>query len=77
VLNLDGSGELERPRRWGATALLAERDFRLLWLSGGLAGTIRWLDTLATGIFIYELTGSPLWVSASIFFRLLPLLVLG
>jgi MFS family permease len=61
----------------GSWSLLANRGFEHLWLAGGLAGISRWFETLATGIFAYQLTGSALWVSTLLFVRLIPMLILG
>ena len=38
---------------------------------------MRWLETVALGFFVYELTGSPFWVAFVGFLRLLPMLALG
>jgi len=58
-------------------ALLADGDFMRLWSGGALLGVVRWLETLAVGIFVIDLTGSAAAVAAVGFTRMLPLLLLG
>ncbi|MDX9861598.1 MAG: MFS transporter, partial [Rhodospirillales bacterium] len=57
--------------------LLADGDFRRVWGGGALLGVARWLETLAVGIFVIDLTGSAAAVAAVSFMRMLPLLILG
>jgi MFS family permease len=38
---------------------------------------MRWLETLALGIFVFQLTGSPFWVAIVGFLRMIPMLLLG
>ena len=57
--------------------LLAEPDFLRLWLAGACAATARWLEMLAVGIFVFEVTGSPLLVAAMLMLRMLPLALFG
>ena len=33
-------------------ALLAEADFRRVWLVGAIAGGLRWLELLAIGVYV-------------------------
>lgn len=58
-------------------ALLADGDFTRVWGGGALLGVVRWLETLAVGIFVIDLTGSAAAVAAVGFTRMLPLLLLG
>jgi len=58
-------------------ALLADGDFTRVWVGGALLGVVRWLETLAVGIFVIDLTGSAVAVAAVGFMRMLPLLLLG
>lgn len=48
-----------------------------MWLAGGLAGTMRWLEILAVGVYTYQASGSPLLVALMLFARMLPNMVLG
>ncbi len=44
---------------------------------GATTNVMRWLETVALGFFIYELTGSPFWVAFVGLVRMLPMFVLG
>ncbi|MBM3532239.1 MAG: MFS transporter [Alphaproteobacteria bacterium] len=54
--------------------LLREGPFRLAWVIGGLAGLMRWLDMLAVGVYVFEVTASPLLVALITLARLMPML---
>ena len=58
-------------------SLLSEADFRRVWIAGGVFGTIRWLEMLAVGIYVFDLTGSPFQVALMTFVRMVPLLLFG
>jgi len=58
-------------------ALLADRDFLRVWSAGAVLGIARWLETLAVGIFVVDLTGSAAAVAVVAFTRMLPLVLLG
>jgi MFS family permease len=38
---------------------------------------MRWMETVALGIYVFELTGSPFWVALVGFLRMVPMFVLG
>ena len=38
---------------------------------------MRWMETVALGIFVFELTGSPFWVAIVGFMRMIPMFILG
>jgi MFS family permease len=59
------------------TALLADADFRRVWLAGGLAGGLRWLELLAVGVYVLEQTGSPSMVALMTVVRLAPMFLCG
>jgi MFS family permease len=65
--------EPDRPMR----ALLRSPDFLRLWLVGGFANAMRWLELLASGLFAYEITHSAFAVTAVVAARQLPQLFLG
>jgi MFS family permease len=65
----------ERPG--GPRALLADRDYLRLWLVGGFANAVRWLELLAAGVFAFDLTGSGLAVALMTAARLMPMLLFG
>ena len=50
----------DRPVR----TLLSDKNFLCIWLVGGVTGVIRWFQLLAFGVYSFEITGSPLLVSA-------------
>lgn len=58
-------------------ALLGDARFRRVWLAGGLAGTIRWLEMLAIGVFVFQQTRSPSTVALMTFLRMAPMLLIG
>jgi len=64
-------------RRGGAISLLAEDAFRRVWLVGAAIGTVRWLEFLATSVWVFEVTRSPFQVALLTVIRLLPLPLLG
>ena len=38
---------------------------------------MRWMETVALGIFVFELTGSPFWVALIGFLRMVPMFIFG
>ena len=44
---------------------------------GATTNVMRWLETVALGFFVYELTDSPFWVAFVGLIRMLPMFVLG
>lgn len=65
--------ESGRPRRW----LLAEPDYRRLWLAGAIIAVVRGLETLAVALFVLEATGSAFLVTLMTLLRLLPMGLFG
>src|SRR5689334_1560537 len=61
----------------GPFALLRHPQFLRLWLVGGLAGTMRWLELLAIGVWAFELTRSALVVALMMVLRQIPMLLFG
>ena len=57
--------------------LLSDPGFLRLWLSGSLAGVLRWLELLAISIFVLEQTGSPFLVALLTFLRMAPMFLCG
>lgn len=71
---------IKRPTATGdarLVALLGDDRFRRLWLAGGIAGTLRWLETLAVGVYVFQVTRSPSLVALMTFVRMVPMLVVG
>jgi MFS family permease len=60
--------------RWG---LLANRDFRRLWLVGFVVFSVRWLEMIVVGVFVYRVTGSAFAVALMTLLRLLPMTLFG
>src|SRR5215467_5828138 len=57
--------------------LLAEPDFRRLWLVGLVVFSVRWLEMLAVAVFAYQHTGSPFIVALLSMLRMLPMALFG
>lgn len=57
--------------------LLKFMNFRRVWMVGAVAGTMRWLDMLAIGVYVLEVTGSALTVAMTLFIRMLPMFLFG
>jgi MFS family permease len=68
------SGKLPRRARRG---LFAEPDFRRLWFVGLVVFLVRWLETLVTGLFTWNATGSAFLVAMMTMLRLLPMGLFG
>jgi MFS family permease len=58
-------------------ALLGNRDFLKVWVVGLLVGTVRWLEMLAMGVFVFDMTGSPVQVALVSVLRMVPLALCG
>lgn len=61
----------------GVLGLLRLPDYRRLWLLGAIANIMRWLELLASGLYVLDLTGSAGVVALMAAARSLPLLLLG
>jgi MFS family permease len=57
--------------------LFRERDFLRLWVAGMCVFVVRWLETLAVGVFAYAATGSAFVVAMLTMLRLLPMGLFG
>ena len=44
--------------RDGVIGLLRLPDYRRLWLLGAIANIMRWLELLASGLYVLDVTGS-------------------
>ncbi len=58
-------------------ALFRNRDFLRLWVVGLVIFAVRWLETLAIGVFVYAETGSAFLVSMVTMLRVLPMGLFG
>ena len=61
----------------GPRALLATPSYLRLWIAGGFGNSMRWLEMLVAGIYVFSLTGSAFWVAVVTVARTLPMLFLG
>jgi MFS family permease len=57
--------------------LLLDQGFLRVWAIGLIGNTMRWLELLAIGIFVFEVTGSALLVAVMTIARQLPLALFG
>ncbi len=57
--------------------MFAEPDFRRLWFVGLVVFLVRWLETLVTGLFTWDATGSAFLVAVMTMLRLLPMGLFG
>ncbi len=57
--------------------LFANAQFRRVLLAGLASGTLRWLELLAIGVFVFAATGRAFDVALFFFLRMLPMLGLG
>jgi MFS family permease len=57
--------------------LLRDAGFLRVWAVGLIGNTMRWLELLAIGIFVFEVTGSALLVAVMTIARQLPLALFG
>ncbi|HEY6430864.1 MAG TPA: MFS transporter [Acetobacteraceae bacterium] len=68
-----GLGRLVTGRRW----TFGTADFWRLWYAGMIAFVVRWVETLAVAIFVFQHTGSPFAVALVTMLRLLPMGLFG
>jgi len=61
----------------GLGELLRNREFRLIWLIGAATNTLRWLEILAVGVVVFDLTGSPFQVAFMVILRFAPMALIG
>lgn len=66
-----------RSRAAGPLSLVADPTFRKLWTIGVLMGAMRWLELLAVGVWVFELTRSPVMVALMTVLRMLPMAMFG
>src|SRR5204862_3430399 len=74
---MDSPEEAQTEQRPAVRELLRQPDFLRLWLVGAFANAMRWLELLASGLFVFEVTGSALAVTGVVAARQLPQLFLG
>src|SRR3954451_15424708 len=57
--------------------LLSSPTFLRLWILGGIANAMRWVEMLAAGLFTFDMTHSGVAVAAVLAARSLPMLCFG
>src|ERR1700733_11098165 len=57
--------------------LFSAAGFKELWIAGGVANAMLWLEVLAAGLFTFQATGSGLAVAIGSAARSFPLLLTG
>jgi MFS family permease len=67
------AGETAAPRRFSA---LRNRNFALLWIGLIISNSGSWMQNVAQGLLVYELTHSPFWLGVVAFARAVPMIVL-
>ncbi|MEM7406806.1 MAG: MFS transporter [Pseudomonadota bacterium] len=72
-----GRGESAGTAPESRLSLLKEREFVTLWMLGALASIIRWLEMLAIGVYVFDVTGSPFLVAVMTVARMAPLALAG
>jgi MFS family permease len=72
VTHVDGA----RTDAPGTASLLRDGAFLRVWLTGGAAGVLRWLELLAISVYVLQTTGSPFLVALMMFLRMAPMMFL-
>ena len=65
------------PATTARLGLLANPDFRRLWLVGVVVFAVRWLEMIVVGVFVYQHTGSAFTVALMTMLRMLPMALFG
>jgi hypothetical protein len=60
-----------------SAGVLASPAYRRLWVVGVIYSSARWVEIIASGWIVLQLTNAPLLVGLTGFFRVLPMLVFG
>ncbi len=68
---------MSKARGTGSASLLREPEFLKIWLAGGFANTVRWIEMLAIGVYVFDTTGSPFLVALLVVVRALPIFLFG
>jgi MFS family permease len=56
---------------------MQDRSYLIVWTAGMLISTVRWLELLVIGVFVFDLTHSPFQVALMLILRMLPLALFG
>jgi MFS family permease len=68
--------ESESRRAGGMFRALSHRNFRLFWAGAFLSNTGTWMQAVAQGWLVYQLTSSPFWLGLDAFMSTAPGLIL-
>jgi MFS family permease len=75
---LKGLATAERPLRWPASlSAMAHRDYRLLWSGSSVSHTGHWMQQVAIGWLVFDMTGSGAYLGLASFLRAIPQLFLS
>ena len=66
-----------RPASTGRFSVFADAAYRRLWGIGAINSIMRWIETVAVSVYVYDLTGSAWALALVSFFRALPMLIFG
>ena len=53
------------------------KDFWAIWFIGLTHNIMKWLEILAVGVVVFEITGSPFYVALMVIVRFIPLSFFG
>ncbi|MEX2616083.1 MAG: MFS transporter [Alphaproteobacteria bacterium] len=59
----------------GVRSLFGDSNFVRLWLTGSASGSMRWLETLAVSVYVFEVTESAFLVAVMMAARMAPMLL--
>lgn len=59
----------------GVRSLIGDSNFVRLWLTGSASGSMRWLETLAVSVYVFEVTESAFMVALLMSARMAPMLL--
>ena len=57
--------------------LFRNKDFWAIWFIGLTHNIMKWLEILAVGVVVFEITGSPFYVALMVIVRFIPLSFFG
>ena len=57
--------------------LIRNREFITIWFVGSSLSILRWLELLAVGVVVFDITESPIYVALMVILRFIPFIFLG
>jgi MFS family permease len=76
ALELETNEQKKERRVGGMFRALSHRNFRLFWTGAFLSNTGTWMQAVAQGLLVYQLTSSPFWLGMDAFMSMAPGLAL-